>query len=278
MTAVSIHAKPADDSAAGLAARLAIRRGDHLGPTSGLAPGFAQANLAILPRSLAADFARFCALNPKPCPLIGVAAPGDWRIPALGEDLDIRTDVPRYRVWRDGTLVDEPRDLLRWWRDDLVSFAIGCSFSFEHALIEAGLEIRHITCNCTVPMYRTSIATAPSGPFRGPLVVSMRPFKPAQADRAIEITSRYPLVHGAPVHVGRPELLGIADLATPDYGDAVPVGDDELPVFWACGVTPQAAIALARPAVAITHYPGAMLVTDRRNSDLVPLPAAEIPQ
>ena len=181
MTAVSMHAKLADGATAGLAARLAIRRRDHLGPTSGLAPGFAQANLAILPRSLAADFARFCALNPKPCPLIGVAAPGDWRIPALGEDLDIRTDVPRYRVWRDGTLVDEPHDLLRWWRDDLVSFAIGCSFSFEQALIEAGLEIRHITCNCTVPMYRTSIATAPSGPFRGPLVVSMRPFKPAEA-------------------------------------------------------------------------------------------------
>ena len=194
----------------------------------------------------------------------------------LGEDLDIRTDVPRYRVWRDGVLVDEPRDLLQWWRGDLVSFAIGCSFSFEHALIEAGLEIRHITRNCTVPMYRTLIATAPAGPFRGPLVVSMRPFKPADAIRAIEITSRYPLVHGAPVHIGRPDLIGIADLAAPDYGDAVPVGDDELPVFWACGVTPQAAIAIARPAFAITHYPGAMLVTDRRNADLVPLAAAEV--
>jgi uncharacterized protein YcsI (UPF0317 family) len=215
MTAVSTHAKLADGATAGLAARLAIRRRDHLGPTSGLAPGFAQANLAILPRSLAADFARFCALNPKPCPLIGVAAPGDWRIPALGEDLDIRTDVPRYRVWRDGTLVDEPHDLWRWWRDDLVSFAIGCSFSFEQALIEAGLEIRHITCNCTVPMYRTSIATAPSGPFRGPLVVSMRPFKPVDAIRAIEITSRYPMVHGAPVHISRPDLIGIAALRRP---------------------------------------------------------------
>jgi uncharacterized protein YcsI (UPF0317 family) len=278
MTAVSMDQKLADEATAGLAARLAIRRGHHLAPTSGLAPGFAQANLAILPQSLAKDFARFCALNPKPCPLIGVAVPGDWRIPALGEDLDIRTDVPRYRVWRDGVLVDEPHDLLQWWRDDLVTFAIGCSFSFEQALIEAGLEIRHITCNCTVPMYRTAIATVPSGAFRGPLVVSMRPFRPAQADRAIEITSRYPLVHGAPVHVGQPELIGIADLAAPDFGDAVPVGDDEVPVFWACGVTPQAAIALARPPFAITHYPGAMLVTDRRNSDLVPLSGAETPQ
>ena len=271
-----IRATLVDDRAAGLAARLAIRRRDHVGPTAGLAPGYAQANLAILPQSIADDFARFCALNPKPCPLIGVAVAGDWRIPALGEDLDIRTDVPRYRVWRDGVLVDEPRDLLQWWRDDLVTFAIGCSFSFEQALIEAGLEIRHIARNCTVPMYRTSIATAPAGPFRGPLVVSMRPFKPAEAIRAIEITSRYPLVHGAPVHIGRPDLIGIGDLAAPDYGDAVPVGDDELPVFWACGVTPQAAIAIARPPFAITHYPGAMLVTDRRNSDLVPLPAAEV--
>jgi len=276
MIADTTRQELADDGAAGLIIRLAIRRRDHLGPTAGLAPGFAQANLAILPQPLAAEFARFCAFNPKPCPLIGVAAPGDWRIPVLGEDLDIRTDVPRYRVWRDGVLVDEPRDLLQWWRGDLVSFAIGCSFSFEHALIEAGLEIRHITRNCTVPMYRTLIATAPAGPFRGPLVVSMRPFKPADAIRAIEITSRYPLVHGAPVHIGRPDLIGIADLAAPDYGDAVPVGDDELPVFWACGVTPQAAIAIARPAFAITHYPGAMLVTDRRNADLVPLAAAEV--
>ena len=276
MIADTTRQELADDGAAGLTVRLAIRRRDHLGPTAGLAPGFAQANLAILPQPLAAEFARFCAFNPKPCPLIGVAAPGDWRIPVLGEDLDIRTDVPRYRVWRDGVLVDQPRDLLQWWRGDLVSFAIGCSFSFEHALIEAGLEIRHITRNCTVPMYRTLIATAPAGPFRGPLVVSMRPFKPADAIRAIEITSRYPLVHGAPVHIGRPDLIGITDLAAPDYGDAVPVGDDELPVFWACGVTPQAAIAIARPAFAITHYPGAMLVTDRRNADLVPLAAAEV--
>jgi uncharacterized protein YcsI (UPF0317 family) len=276
MIADTTRQELADDGAAGLIVRLAIRRRDHLGPTAGLAPGFAQANLAILPQPLAAEFARFCAFNPKPCPLIGVAAPGDWRIPVLGEDLDIRTDVPRYRVWRDGVLVDEPRDLLQWWRGDLVSFAIGCSFSFEHALIEAGLEIRHITRNCTVPMYRTLIATAPAGPFRGPLVVSMRPFKPADAIRAIEITSRYPLVHGAPVHIGRPDLIGITDLAAPDYGDAVPVGDNELPVFWACGVTPQAAIAIARPAFAITHYPGAMLVTDRRNADLVPLAAAEV--
>jgi uncharacterized protein YcsI (UPF0317 family) len=251
----------------GLSARHAIRRNAFSGPTSGLAPGFVQANLAILPQKLAQDFLQFCQRNPKPCPLIGVSAPGDWRIPALAEDLDIRTDTPRYRVWRDGVLVDEPLDLLAWWRDDLVTFAIGCSFSFEQALLEDGIELRHISCHCTVPMYRTSIETTPAGPFRGPLVVSMRPMKPADAIRAVQITTRFPSVHGAPIHLGRPDLIGIANLAAPDYGDAVPVHDDEIPVFWACGVTPQSVIAAAKPEFSITHYPGAMLVTDRRNTE-----------
>jgi uncharacterized protein YcsI (UPF0317 family) len=251
----------------GLAARLAIRRREHAGPTSGLALGFVQANLAVLPQKLAEDFLRFCQLNPKPCPLIGISAPGDWHIPALAEDLDIRTDLPRYRVWRDGALVDEPQDLMRWWRDDLVTFAIGCSFSFEQALIEGGIELRHMTCDCTVPMYRTSVETTPAGPFHGPLVVSMRPMKPVDAIRAIQITTRFPAVHGAPVHIGKPELIGIRNLAAPDWGDAVPVHDDELPVFWACGVTPQSVIMAVRPEFCITHFPGAMLVTDRRNSE-----------
>jgi uncharacterized protein YcsI (UPF0317 family) len=267
MTTATISAERAERPSTGLAARFAIRQGTHAGTTAGLAPGFVQANLAILPRAFAADFSRFCELNPRPCPLIGVGAPGDYSLPALGDDIDLRTDLPRYRVWREGALVDEPTELSPWWRDDLVSFAIGCSFSFEQALIEAGLEIRHIARNSTVPMYRTSIACAPAGPFRGPLVVSMRPFAPADAARAVEITSRFPKMHGAPVHVGKPELIGISDIAAPDYGDAVPVGAGELPVFWACGVTPQAAIANARPDLCITHYPGAMLVTDRRNSD-----------
>jgi uncharacterized protein YcsI (UPF0317 family) len=251
----------------GLAARLAIRCNDHTGPTAGLAPGFVQANLAILPQNLAEPFLQFCQRNPKPCPLIGVSAPGDPRIPDLGDDLDIRTDAPRYRIWKDGMLVDEPQDLLRWWRDDLVSFAIGCSFSFEQALLDDGIELRHVTRGCNVPLYRTSIATQPAGPFRGPLVVSMRPMKPADAIRAIQITTRFPAVHGAPVHLGKPELIGIKDLAAPDYGDAVPVHDDEIPVFWACGVTPQSVVAAAKPEFCITHYPGAMLVTDRRNTE-----------
>jgi uncharacterized protein YcsI (UPF0317 family) len=251
----------------GLAARLAIRRNQLSGPTSGLAPGFVQGNLAILPEGLAKDFLQFCRRNPKPCPVIGVSAPGDPRIPELADDLDIRTDLPRYRVWRDGVLVDEPSDIAKWWRDDLVTFAIGCSFSFEQALLEAGIELRHMTCDCTVPMYRTSVETAAAGPFHGPLVVSMRPMKPADAIRAIQITTRFPSVHGAPVHIGKPESIGIKDLARPDWGDAVPVHDDELPVFWACGVTPQSVIMEARPDFCITHYPGAMLVTDRRNTE-----------
>jgi len=250
-----------------VAARHKIRGGEHSGPTSGLAPGFVQANLAILPQRLAEDFLRFCQLNPKPCPLIGVSAAGDWRIPALGQDLDIRTDLPRYRVWRDGAIVDEPADLMRWWRDDLVTFAIGCSFSFEQALIEDGIELRHFTCNCTVPMYRTSIETVPAGPFHGPLVVSMRPMNSADAIRAVQITTRFPSVHGAPVHLAKPEAIGIKDIAKPDWGDPVPIGDDEIPVFWACGVTPQSVIMAVKPEFCITHYPGAMLVTDRRNTE-----------
>jgi uncharacterized protein YcsI (UPF0317 family) len=257
----------AADAGSGLAARLSIRDGRHRGPTSGLAPGYVQGNLAILPQNLAADFLRFCQLNPKPCPLIGTSAPGDWRVPELGEDLDIRTDIPRYRVWRNGELVAEPESLSDVWRDDLVSFVIGCSFSFEEALMADGIEIRHIALERSVPMYRTSIATQAAGPFHGPMVVSMRPMTPANAIRAVEITARFPSVHGAPVHLGKPELIGIRDLAKPDYGDAVPVREDELPVFWACGVTPQSVIATVKPEFCITHYPGSMLVTDRKNSE-----------
>ena len=251
----------------GLAARLAIRAGRHRGPTSGLAPGYVQGNLAILPNALAAEFLRFCQLNPKPCPLIGSSAPGDWRIPALATDLDIRTDLPRYRVWRNGELIAEPEDIREFWRDDLVSFVIGCSFSFEEALMADGIEMRHIVRGCNVPMYRSSIATVEAGPFHGPMVVSMRPMTPADAIRAIQITMRFPAVHGAPVHIGKPEQIGIADIDRPDYGDAVPLRDDEIPVFWACGVTPQSVIATTKPEFCITHYPGSMLITDRRNAE-----------
>lgn len=253
----------------GEAARRLFREGGYTGFTHGFAPGYVQGNLAVLPKALASDFLRFCQLNPKPCPLIGMSpSPGDPSMPELGADLDIRTDIPMYRVWRKGELAAEVADIRDVWREDLVAFALGCSFSFEEALVEDGLELRHQTCGVNVPMYRTSIACRPSGPFHGPMVVSMRPFKPADAIRAVQITSRFPAVHGAPVHIGLPEMIGIRDINRPDYGDAVEVRSDELPVFWACGVTPQAVIAAIAPELAITHAPGAMLVTDVRNSRL----------
>jgi uncharacterized protein YcsI (UPF0317 family) len=250
------------------AARQAIRAGQWTGHTSALAHGHVQGNLVILPQAQADDFLRYCQRNPKPCPLLAVTEPGDPRVPLLGEDIDLRTDVPRYRVWRHGELVDEPTDITTLWRNDLVSFVIGCSFSFEQALQEAGLPIRHIERNCNVPMYRTNLPTQAAGPFSGPLVVTMRPMRAAAAIRAIQVTSRFPDVHGAPVHLGDPSLIGIADLSRPDYGDAVDVLPDEIPVFWACGVTPQAALAQARPEFCITHAPGAMLITDRLNHEL----------
>lgn len=249
-------------------ARRQIRSGRWSAQTSGLADGYVQGNLVVLPAAQADDFLAFCRRNPKPCPVLAVSEPGRPDLPALGDDLDIRTDLPRYRVWRDGRLVDEPTDVLALWRDDLVSFVIGCSFSFEQALLEEGVPVRHIERGTNVPMYRTSIATQPAGPFGGPMVVSMRPMRAADAIRAVEITARYPRVHGAPVHLGDPSLIGIADLSRPDYGDAVDVAPDEIPVFWACGVTPQAAIEQARLPLCITHAPGAMLITDLLNHEL----------
>ena len=248
-----------------------IRSGAFSGPTAGLAAGNVQANLVILPRELAYDFLRFAQANPRPCPVLAASETGDPRFPALGADLDMRTDLPLYRVWRNGELVEEPTDISHVWRDDLVGFAIGCSFSFEEALVEDGIDVRHITCNTNVPMYRTNIPCVSAGVFHGPLVVSMRPMKPADAIRAVQITSRFPSVHGAPVHLGMPASIGIADIAKPDYGDPVPIGADELPVFWACGVTPQAVIAQVKPEFCITHAPGGMLITDLRNTKLAAL-------
>jgi uncharacterized protein YcsI (UPF0317 family) len=259
---------PLDRHCSPSALRRAIRSGRFDGHTSGLAHQHVQGNLVVLPQALAADFLLFCQRNPKPCPLLAVGEPGQPALPSLGADLDIRTDLPRYRVWRDGRIDSEPTDLLALWRDDFVSFVIGCSFSFEHALLDAGIPLRHVRQGRNVAMFRTSLATEPAGPFRGPLVVTMRPLKAADAIRAVQISSRYPAVHGAPVHIGDPSLIGIADLSRPDYGDAVEVMPDELPVFWACGVTPQAALVQAAPPLAITHAPGSMLVTDLLNHQL----------
>lgn len=252
-------------------ARLDARAGRLTGPTANLAPGNVQANLAILPRDLAADFLRFCQRNPKPCPVLAVSEPGDPSLPDLGMDIDIRSDIPRYRVWHDGELVAEPTDVRDIWRDDLVSFLIGCSFSFEEAMLDNGLPVRHIEQGCNVPMYRTNIPTRAAGPFAGPLVVSMRPMNAADAIRAVQVTSRFPSVHGAPVHLGDPALIGIQDIYRPDYGDPVEIKPGEMPVFWACGVTPQSVVAATRPPFCITHAPGHMLVTDLINSRLAAL-------
>jgi uncharacterized protein YcsI (UPF0317 family) len=242
--------------------RLEARARRLTGPTAGLAPGFAQGNLVVLPAEFADDFARFCALNPKPCPVIGVSERGVARVPRLGADLDLTTDLPRYRVWRDGEVAEEVPDILHLWRDDLVAFVLGCSFTFEDALTAAGIPLKHLAAHTNVAMYRTNIACAPAGPFAGPLVVSMRPLTAADATRAVEITRRFPSAHGEPVHVGDPRQIGVMDISSPDYGDPVEITPGELPVFWACGVTPQAAIADARIPFAITHAPGCMLVTD----------------
>ncbi len=251
------------------AARLSIRSGAHRSHTAGLAPGHVQGNLCILPKAYAADFLLFCQRNPKPCPILAVGEPGDPHLPSLGADLDIRTDVPGYRLFENGLHTKDVPDLKALWRDDLVTFVLGCSFSFEQALMEAGLPLRYVQQGRNVPMYRTSIDTAPAGPFRGKLVVSMRPFNGADAIRAIQITSRMPTVHGAPVHIGSPEQIGITDLSKPWVGDPTVVLPGERPLFWACGVTPQSVALDAKLPLVITHVPGHMLVTDLRNSALI---------
>jgi uncharacterized protein YcsI (UPF0317 family) len=252
-------------------ARLSIRRGEWTGPTAGLAAGFTQANLVVLPEAEAFDFMRFCLRNPKPCPLLEVTDPGSPEPAQTAPGADLRTDVPRYRVYRDGELAGETTDVAGEWRDDLVAFLIGCSFTFERALLAHGLPVRHLEQGGNVPMYRSSRQCTPAGRFAGPLVVSMRPMTPAQAIRATQVTSRYPSVHGAPVHVGDPGALGIDELGAPDYGDPVDVRTGEVPVFWACGVTPQAVAVASRPTLMITHAPGHMFLTDLDDEELAVL-------
>ncbi len=230
--------------------------------------GFVQANLVILPKEHAFDFLLFCQRNPRPCPILDVTEPGDPCPSAVAPDADLRTDLPAYRVWQNGELTGEPTDIRSLWRSDFVSFVIGCSFTFENALLEAGIPVRHIERNLNVPMYITNCLCRSAGVFRGPLVVSMRPMTPGQTILATRICSRFPRAHGAPVHLGDPAAIGIADLAKPSFGDQVDIRPDEIPVFWACGVTPQAALMQARLPLAITHKPGHMFLTDLRDADL----------
>ncbi len=244
------------------------RSGTFAGVTSGLALGHVQANLVVLPKAQAFDFLLFCQRNPKPCPLLDVTEAGDPEPKRCAPGADVCTDLPRYRVYRHGELIDEPTDIVKLWQPDWVAFLIGCSFTFENALQQAGVPVRHIDAGCNVPMYRTNIACQPAGMFHGPMVVSMRPMTPAQAIRATQICTRFARAHGTPIHLGDPTAIGIRDIAQPDFGDPVVIGAGEIPVFWACGVTPQAVVMKAKPALCVTHKPGHMFVTDWKDVDL----------
>ncbi len=259
-TATISHADLRDVPAAQM--RAAIRSGAFTGQTSGLAKGKLQCNLAIIPQAFALDFLRFCQRNPKPCPLVGVSDTGNPFLPTLGHDIDIRTDVPKYRVFRDGVLAEEVTDISHLWADDMVSVALGCSFTFENALMHAGIPVRHVEMGRNVPMYSTNLPLVPAGPFAGKMVVTMRPISADKVAEATRISARFPQAHGAPVATGDPASLGIHDLSSPEWGEAVEVKPGEVPVYWACGVTPQNVLLGARLPLCITHAPGHMLVAD----------------
>jgi uncharacterized protein YcsI (UPF0317 family) len=249
-------------------ARQLIRAGQWTGPTAGLVEGYVQTNLVVLPRDWAFDFLLFCHRNPKPCPVLEVTETGSAVPVRLAPDADLRRDLPRYRLYHQGELVAEVTDVSSDWRSDLVSFLLGCSFTFERALLSAGVPVRHLELSRNVPMYITNMPCVPAGRFAGPLVVSMRPIPDSLVVRAVQVTARYPRVHGAPIHIGDPRRIGIADLSHPDFGDPVPIRENETPVFWACGVTTQVALSRAKPAFAITHAPGHMFITDVRDEQV----------
>ena len=249
-------------------ARALFRENKWLKPTSGIAEGYAQANLAIMHKELAFDFLLFCQRNPKPCPVLDVTEPGSPVPKIAAPDADLRTDVPKYRIYRYGKLEAEVTDLKDVWEDDLVAFVLGCSFTFEFPLMKNGMPVRQIEEHCNGPMFRTNIPCVPAGRFHGPLVVSMRPIPEKDIVRAVEVTSRFPAVHGSPVQIGHPEHIGIQDVMHPDFGDPVTIKEGEVPVFWACGVTPQAVAMAVKPDLMITHAPGHMFITDLREARL----------
>lgn len=248
--------------------RQIIREGQWTAPTPGMCAGHVQANMIVLPKDWAYDFMVFAQRNPIPCPILDITEPGDKEARIMAPGSDVAKDIPRYRIWENGKLIDEPTDASPYWRDDLVAFLLGCSFSFESALMQAGIPIRHIEEDRNVPMYVTSIQCRPAGRLSGPMVVSMRPIPARQIPRAVLCTGRFPGVHGAPVHVGDPEAIGIKDINRPDFGDSVTIKPGEIPVFWGCGVTPQAALMASKPPFAITHAPGYMMILDPKDSDL----------
>jgi uncharacterized protein YcsI (UPF0317 family) len=242
--------------------RALARRGEWHATTSGHCSAYQQANMAILPKDAAAEFAAFCTRNPKPCPLIEITPPGDPEPARSAPGADLRTDVGGYRVYRDGKLVEKRKDIRDLWRDDLVAFLMGCSFTFEHALVEAGIPVRNIECDTTISMFTTSIACRPAGRFHGPVVATMRPVSESQVQLVSELSARYPHAHGGPIHIGSPDAIGVSDLGRPDFGDPVAIHPGEVPIFWACGVTPQAVALASRPEFMITHEPGIMFLTD----------------
>ncbi|GAX91541.1 putative hydro-lyase [Effusibacillus lacus] len=245
--------------------RALIRRNELVRPTSGMANGYTQANMAILKKDLAFEFLLFCQRNPKPCPVLDVTEPGSPVPRLVAPGADLRTDLPKYRIYRHGELVEEVTDIVQYWEDDMVAFLLGCSFTFEQALMNNGIPVRHIEEECNVAMYKTNIPCVKAGRFEGPMVVSMRPIPEKDVVRAVQVTSRFPAVHGAPVHIGNPESIGIQDLHKPDFGDPVTIKEGEVPVFWACGVTPQAVAMQVKPELMITHAPGHMFITDLRD-------------
>ncbi|HLQ32502.1 MAG TPA: putative hydro-lyase [Chloroflexota bacterium] len=250
--------------------RARIRTGEWTRPTGGLAPGYVQTNMVILPKEQAFDFTVFCQRNPKPCPLLEVTDPGDPEPKMLAPRADLRTDVPRYRVWRNGDLADEVTDISDLWREDLVAFLLGCSFTFDTALVNAGVDVPHMRNGHgeNVPMYVTNLDTTPAGQFHGPLVVSMRAVPREKVVKAIQVTSRFPTMHGTPVHIGDAAAIGIKDVHKPDYGTAVEVGPEDVTMFWACGVTPQQVCLASKPPFMISHAPGHMFITDIRDEDM----------
>lgn len=251
--------------------RKAIRASQYEGHTAGLAAGFLQANIIILPEEYALNFMRYCQRNPKPCPLVGVSETGSPLMHTLGRDIDIRSDVPRYNIYRNGELSETTLNIFDHWADDSVAFALGCSFTFEDALVGAGIPIWHIEANKTVPMYRSNIDTCSAGPFGGKTVVTMRAIDASRVDEAVEISRRYPMAHGGPLHIGDPSVIGLTDLSKPDWGDSPAALGDKIPVFWACGVTPQNAIMRAQLPIMISHTPGHMLITDIEDQAEVPV-------
>jgi uncharacterized protein YcsI (UPF0317 family) len=248
-----------------------IRRGELMRPTAGMAEGYVQANLAIVPKALAYDFLLFAQRNPKPCPVLDVTDVGSAEPSLIALGADLRYDIPQYRIYKAGQLVDEVPNLEKYWRDDLVSFLLGCSFTFEAALLKGDVPVRHIEEQCNVPMYITNLACKPAGEFHGNMVVSMRPVPLGKVVRAVQITSRFPAVHGAPVHIGDPAAIGVRDIDRPDFGDRVTIRPGEVPVFWACGVTPQAVAMTTKPEIMITHSPGYMFISDIRDEELAVL-------